>query len=217
MVGFFWKIETEDILESCFELSEALIPKWILLNSKKCNLSSPTTLWPFQWPRMKTSDKFQRHSSKVAFKLTAKSVRSHILIFGIFENRIAGSQYGSQYQVLIWGLGHRSQSRSRSRRTSTFFPEPEPPNSFTRSRTRSRSRPKMSRLRIPADKGRCRRQAGRHVGRSTGPTIPEWPWHAPRPTPATVFLPSLPYPPPGELRWASGAVARCPTHRSLNL
>ena len=68
-----------------------------------------------------------------------------------------------------------------------------------------------------ADKGRCRRQAGRPVGRSTGPTIPEWPWHAPRPTPAAVFLPSLPYPPPGELRWASGAVARCPTHRSLNL
>ena len=43
-----------------------------------------------QWRCMTTSDKFQRHSFKVAFKLTAKSVRNHILTFGIFENRIAG-------------------------------------------------------------------------------------------------------------------------------
>ena len=42
-----------------------------------------------QWPWMTTSDKFQRHSFKVAFKLTAKSVRSHILTFDIFENHIA--------------------------------------------------------------------------------------------------------------------------------
>ena len=31
-----------------------------------------------------------KDTKKVAFKLTAKSVRSHILTFGIFENRNAG-------------------------------------------------------------------------------------------------------------------------------
>ena len=49
-----------------------------------CDLSNVS-----QWPWMTTSDKFQRHSFKVAFKLMAKSVRSHILTFDIFENRIA--------------------------------------------------------------------------------------------------------------------------------
>ena len=39
--------------------------------------------------RMTMGDKFQRHSFKVAFKLKVRSVRSHILIFDIFENRIA--------------------------------------------------------------------------------------------------------------------------------
>ena len=42
-----------------------------------------------QRPWMTTSDKFQKHSFQVTFKLTAKSVRSHVLTFGIFENRIA--------------------------------------------------------------------------------------------------------------------------------
>ena len=86
---------------------------------------------------MTTSDKFQRHSFKVAFKLTAKPVRSHILTFGIFENRIAG--LGS-YEDLIIGAGAGAGAAG----AGTFFPEPEPepepPNSFTRSRSRSRSR-----------------------------------------------------------------------------
>ena len=78
---------------------------------------------------MTTSDKFQRHSLKVAFKLTAKSVRSHILTFGIFENRIAG--LGS-YEDLIIGAGAGAGA-----------------GMLPRSRSRSRSRPKISRLRIP--------------------------------------------------------------------
>ena len=71
---------------------------------------------------MTTSDKFQRHSFKVAFKLTAKSVRSHILTFGIFENRIAG--LGScEYSIIGAGAGGGA---------GTFCPEPEPEptNSF---------------------------------------------------------------------------------------
>ena len=84
---------------------------------------------------MTTSDKFQRHSFKVAFKLTAKPVRSHILTFGIFENRIAG--LGS-YEDLIIGAGAGAGAGAAG--ASTFCPEPEPPNSFTRSRSRSRSR-----------------------------------------------------------------------------
>ena len=39
---------------------------------------------------MTMGDKFQRHSFEVAFKLKVKSVRGHILIFDIFEKRIAG-------------------------------------------------------------------------------------------------------------------------------
>ena len=75
---------------------------------------------------MTTSDKFQRHSFKVAFKLTAKSVRSHILTFDIFENRIAG--LGSSEDSII-GAGAGAAG------AGTFCPEPEPepepPNSFT--------------------------------------------------------------------------------------
>ena len=81
---------------------------------------------------MTTSDKFQRHSFKVAFKLTAKSVRSHILTFGIFENRIAG--LGSCEDSII-GAGAGAAG------AGIFSPEPEPelepPNSFTRSRSRN--------------------------------------------------------------------------------
>ena len=120
---------------------------------------------------MTTSDKFQRHSFKVAFKLTAKSVRSHILTFGIFENRIAGlgscedSIIGARAGVGAAGAGTfcpepepepeppisftRSRSRSRSRNAA---PEPDAgvgAGMLPRSRSRSRSRPKMSRLRIP--------------------------------------------------------------------
>ena len=83
-------------------------------------------------------DKFQRHSFKVTFKLKVKSVRGHILIFDIFENRIAG--YGS-YEDLSVGTGagarpepQKSFTRSRSWNTS---PEPEPDPT------------KMSRLRVP--------------------------------------------------------------------
>ena len=82
---------------------------------------------------MTTSDKFQRHSFKVAFKLTAKSVRSHLLTFVIFENRIAG--LGSCEDSII-GAGAGAGASG----AGTFCPEPEPPNSFTRSRSRSRSR-----------------------------------------------------------------------------
>ena len=39
---------------------------------------------------MTMGDKFLRHSFKITFKLKVKSVRGHILIFDIFENRIAG-------------------------------------------------------------------------------------------------------------------------------
>ena len=82
---------------------------------------------------MTTSDTFQRRSFKVAFKLTVKSVRTHILTFGIFENRIAG--LGSCEDSII-GAGAGAAG------AGTFCPEPEPepPNSFTRSRSRSRSR-----------------------------------------------------------------------------
>ena len=80
---------------------------------------------------MTTSDKFQRHTFKVAFKLTAKSVRSHILTFGIFENRIAG--LGSCEDSII-GAGAGA-------------------GMLPRSRSRSRSRTKMSRLRIPGPRG----------------------------------------------------------------
>ena len=51
------------------------------------------SLWPLKCQPvalMTTSDKFQRYSFKVAFKLTFKLVRSHILTFGIFQNRIPG-------------------------------------------------------------------------------------------------------------------------------
>ena len=84
---------------------------------------------------MTTSDKFQKHSFQVTFKLTAKSVRSHILTFGIFENRIAG--LGS-YEDSIIGAGAGAGAAG----AGTFCPEPEPepPNSFTRIRSRSRSR-----------------------------------------------------------------------------
>ena len=98
---------------------------------RQCNLkesvTSPTSASGLT--RMTTSDKFQRHSFKVAFEFTAKSVRSHILTFGIFENRIAG--WGS-YEDLIIGAGAAG--------AGTFCPEPESPYSFTRSRSRSRSR-----------------------------------------------------------------------------
>ena len=81
---------------------------------------------------MTTSDKFQRNSFKVTFKLTAKSVRSQILTFGIFENRIAG--LGSCEDSII-GAGAGASG------AGTFCPEPEPepPNSFTRSRSRNRN------------------------------------------------------------------------------
>ena len=74
---------------------------------------------------MTTSDKFKRHSFKVAFKLMAKSVRSHILTFCIFWKSYC-------WWRLIWGLDHRSRSR-RSRyilpgagAAEQFYLEPEP-------------------------------------------------------------------------------------------
>ena len=94
-----------------------------------------------------TSDKFQRHSFKVAFNLTAKSVRSHILTFGIFEYRIAG--LGSCEDSIHFA---RSRSRSRSGRTVSLGAGAGAgagAGMLPRSRSRSRSRPKMSRLRIP--------------------------------------------------------------------
>ena len=86
---------------------------------------------------MTTSDKFQRHSFKVAFKLTGKSVRSHILTFGIFENRIAG--LGSMEDSII-GAGAGAGAAGAGTFCPEPEPEPEPPNSFTRSRSWSRSR-----------------------------------------------------------------------------
>ena len=88
---------------------------------------------------MKTSDKFQRHSFKVAFKLTAKSVKNHILTFGIFENRIAG--LGSCEDSIIGaGAGAGAGAAGAGTFCPEPEPEPEPPNSFTRSRSWSRSR-----------------------------------------------------------------------------
>ena len=49
-------------------------------SERVCDLSNIS-----QWSWMTTSDKFQRHSFKVAFKLTAKSERSHILTFDILK------------------------------------------------------------------------------------------------------------------------------------
>ena len=68
---------------------------------------------------MTTSAKFQRHSFEVAFILTAKSVRSHILTFGIFENRIAGEGW---YEDFIIGAGAGAGVAG----AGTFCPEPEP-------------------------------------------------------------------------------------------
>ena len=81
-------------------------------------------------------DIFQRHSFKITFKLKVKSVRGHILIFDIFENRIAS--LGS-YEDLSIGAGagaaekfYFTRSRSRSRNTSSEpEPEPEPPKNVT--------------------------------------------------------------------------------------
>ena len=86
---------------------------------------------------MTTSDKFQRHLFKVASKLTGKSVRSHILTFGIFENRIAG--LGSCEDSII-GAGAGAGATGAGTFCPEPEPEPEPPNSFTRSRSWSRSR-----------------------------------------------------------------------------
>ena len=66
---------------------------------------------------MTTSDKFQRRSFKVAFKLTAKSVRTHILTFDIFENRIGG--LGSCEDSTI-GAGAGAGAAEQ------FYSEPEP-------------------------------------------------------------------------------------------
>ena len=71
---------------------------------------------------MKTSDKFQRHSFKVAFKLTAKSVRSHILTFGIFENRIAGL---SSCEDSIVGAGAGAGAAEQLYSEPELEPEPE--------------------------------------------------------------------------------------------
>ena len=86
---------------------------------------------------MTTSDKFQRHSFKVAFKLTAKSVKSHISTFDIFENRIADQ---GSYEDLIIGAGAGAGAAGAGTFCPEPEPEPEPQNSFTRSRSRSRSR-----------------------------------------------------------------------------
>ena len=72
---------------------------------------------------MTTSDKFQRHAFKVAFKLTAKSVRSHILTFGIFENRIAG--LGSCEDSII-GAGSGAGAGAAEQFYSEPESEPEP-------------------------------------------------------------------------------------------
>ena len=90
---------------------------------------------------MTTTGKFQRHSFEVAFQLTAKLVRSHILTFGIFENRITGS---GSYEDLIIGAG----AAARATGAGTFCPEPEPepPNSFTWSRSWSRGRSRIASL-----------------------------------------------------------------------
>ena len=73
---------------------------------------------------MTTSDKFQRHSFKVAFKLTAKSVRSHILTFGIFENRIAG--LGSYEDSIIGAGAGAGPFFPGAGAAEQFYSEPEP-------------------------------------------------------------------------------------------
>ena len=73
---------------------------------------------------MTTSDKFQRHSFKVAFKLTAK--KSYFDIWHFWKSYC--------WLRLIWGLDHRSRSRSRRSRyilpgagaVEQFYSEPEP-------------------------------------------------------------------------------------------
>ena len=68
---------------------------------------------------MTMGDKFQRHSFKITFELKVKSVRGHILIFDILENRIAG--LGS-YEDLSIGAGAGAGAAG----AGTFCPEPEP-------------------------------------------------------------------------------------------
>ena len=73
---------------------------------------------------MTTSDKFQRHLFKVAFKLTAMSVRSHILKFDIFENRIAG--LGSCDDSIIGAGAGAAGAGAGAGAAEQFYSEPEP-------------------------------------------------------------------------------------------
>ena len=57
-------------------------------------------------------DKFHRHSFKVTFKLKVKSVRGHILIFDIVENRIAG--------FFHCGIDKLEKIRSHSKRSDAL-------------------------------------------------------------------------------------------------
>ena len=62
----------------------------------------------------------------------AKSVRSHVLTFGIFENRNAVQ---GSYEDLI--IGARAGAGVAGACAFCLEPEPEPPNSLSRSRSRN--------------------------------------------------------------------------------
>ena len=81
---------------------------------------------------MTTSDKFQRHSFKLTFKLKVKSVRGRLFTFDIFEKKktVAGSGSYEDFSIGAGAAGAGTFCRE---------PEPEPSKSFTRSRSRSRN------------------------------------------------------------------------------
>ena len=114
------------------------------------------SLWPLEcqsnvtsrMPWMTTSDKFQRHSFKVAFKLTAKSVRSHILTLTFLKIALLIKAH-----MRTWSLEPEPElelpepynlpgAGAGAGAAKQFYTEP--------GRSRSRSQPKMSRLRTPA-------------------------------------------------------------------
>ena len=109
---------------------------------------------------MTTSDKFQRHSFKLTFKLKVKSVIGRLFTFDIFEKknillvqahmRISASEPEPEPEPSEPVHFARSRSRSRSRRKVLLGAGAGAgAGMLPWSRSRSRSRPKMSRLRTP--------------------------------------------------------------------
>ena len=83
------------------------------------------SLWRIQPVALDETSDFQRHSFKVAFKLTAKSVRSHILTFDIFENMRTWSSEPEpepepRSRYILPGAGAGAGAAKQ------FYSEPEP-------------------------------------------------------------------------------------------